>query len=86
MTHKDCDPFYQSKRQAYLDKLYELDGRNDKSHPMYGLYTGLYMNRKQKLLDQFAEALIKEDMNYVLYGLHRPIYGHNTSPVAHHPV
>ena len=28
-------------RQEYIDWLYQLDGRDKKSHPLHGLYTGL---------------------------------------------
>jgi hypothetical protein len=28
-------------RQEYLEWLYKLDGRTNKTHPMCGLYTGL---------------------------------------------
>jgi hypothetical protein len=28
-------------RQEYIDWLYQLDGRDKKSHPFHGLYTGL---------------------------------------------
>lgn len=31
-------------RQEYLENLYELDGRADKSHLMHSLYTGLYQD------------------------------------------
>lgn len=31
----------QDDRQEYLEWIYKLDGRNQKSHPMHGLYTGL---------------------------------------------
>lgn len=30
------------KRQDDLDELYRKAGRDDKNHPMYSLYTGLY--------------------------------------------
>jgi hypothetical protein len=35
-------------RQDYLEALYEQDGRTDKSHPMYSLYTGLYKAAQQE--------------------------------------
>jgi hypothetical protein len=35
-------------RQDVLEDLYEKDGRLDKSHPMYGLYTGLYQAAQQE--------------------------------------
>ena len=41
----------ESKRQERLDSWYEQDGRSDKSHPMYALYTGLaekYAKKEQE--------------------------------------
>lgn len=35
-------------RQDYLEDLYEKDGRTEKSHPMYGLYTGLFVAAQQE--------------------------------------
>ena len=35
-------------RQDYLEDLYEKDGRLEKSHPMYGLYTGLFVAAQQE--------------------------------------
>jgi uncharacterized lipoprotein YajG len=35
-------------RQDMLEDLYEKDGRLDKSHPMYSLYTGLYRAAQQE--------------------------------------
>jgi hypothetical protein len=35
-------------RQDYLEELYKKDGREDKSHPMYALYTGLYRAAQQE--------------------------------------
>jgi hypothetical protein len=35
-------------RQDYLEALYEQDGRENKSHPMYALYTGLYRAAQQE--------------------------------------
>jgi len=37
-----ADVVRQQQRQEELDAIYEKDGRTDKSHPMYGLYTGLF--------------------------------------------
>jgi len=31
-------------RQAWIEALYRYEGRDDKDHPMHGLYTGL-MNK-----------------------------------------
>jgi hypothetical protein len=35
-------------RQDYLEELYEKDGRTEKGHPMYGLYTGLFVAAQQE--------------------------------------
>jgi hypothetical protein len=35
-------------RQDVLEDLYEKDGRLNKSHPMYALYTGLYRAAQQE--------------------------------------
>jgi len=35
-------------RQDYLEELYQKDGRAEKSHPMYGLYTGLFVAAQQE--------------------------------------
>jgi hypothetical protein len=45
------NPFEEQKRQDRLEGWYKKDGRHDKSHPMYSLYTGLaekYMNKEQE--------------------------------------
>lgn len=39
----------QDARQRFLDKLYDLDGRHEVSHPMHGLYTKLYQQYVDKL-------------------------------------
>lgn len=39
--HPDCCPIEQSARQAQLDAWYEADGRDQKTHPLHCLYTGL---------------------------------------------
>jgi hypothetical protein len=39
---QNCHPNTEDPKIALLDQLYEEDGRGDKSHPMHGLYTGLY--------------------------------------------
>jgi hypothetical protein len=33
-------------RQEYLEWIYKLDGRTNKTHPRYGLYTGLAQQYK----------------------------------------
>lgn len=39
------------RRSAYMEKLMEMDGRNDPSHPMYRLFTGLLEERAKTLLE-----------------------------------
>jgi hypothetical protein len=44
------NPIEEQKRQDRLDSWYEKDGRDDKSHSLHSLYTGLaskYMNQEQ---------------------------------------
>lgn len=38
-----------SNRQAYLEYLYERDGRHDPSHPFHSLWTGLAVMRRREL-------------------------------------
>ena len=43
------NPVEEQKRQDQLDAWYKQDGRDDESHPMHSLYTGLadkYMNKE----------------------------------------
>ena len=40
MSH-DCDPIEQNERARLIDDLARIDGRRDRSHPFYGVYTGL---------------------------------------------
>lgn len=30
------------RRNAYLNSLYTLDGRDDRNHPQHGIFTGLF--------------------------------------------
>jgi len=46
--NKDCDPIEQTQRQDLLERLYEADGRHDKTNPMHGLYTGLIYKKEQQ--------------------------------------
>lgn len=39
----------QDGRVRFLDKLYDEDGRGDKSHPYHSRYTGLYQQYLEKL-------------------------------------
>ena len=36
-------------RQKWIDELYLLDKRDDPSHPMHGLYTGLHQKYQQSV-------------------------------------
>lgn len=45
------NPIEEQKRQDRLERWYEKDGRTEKSHPLYSLYTGLaekYKNEEQE--------------------------------------
>lgn len=35
------NPIEEQRRQDRLDAWYKKDGREDKNHPLYSLYTGL---------------------------------------------
>jgi hypothetical protein len=45
---KDCHPTTEDPKVALLEKLYKEDGRGEKTHPMHGLYTGLYQDYMSK--------------------------------------
>lgn len=51
-------PVEEQKRQDQLEAWYKQDGRDDKSHPMHALYTGLAEKYMKKELD--VEALFRE--------------------------
>ena len=40
----------ENRRQAYIEYLYNLDGRKQRSHFRHGLYTGLLQQRQEQLL------------------------------------
>jgi hypothetical protein len=40
----------ESEKQEYLNRLYVLDGRENREHPMHSLYTGLFQSRVQELI------------------------------------
>jgi hypothetical protein len=42
-----------NNRQAWIDHLYELDGRHDPKHAMHGYYTDLHL----KYVNQYAAAI-----------------------------
>lgn len=46
-----------ANRQAYLEYLYDRDGRHDPAHPMRGLWTGLAAARRQELAAPVAERI-----------------------------
>ena len=50
----------QTAIQEQLDEAYVKDGRDDKSHPMHSLYTGLFGKPKE---DNKEGAAIVEDGN-----------------------
>jgi hypothetical protein len=45
------------RRQAYLERLYLLDGRDSPDHPQHSLCTGLFQNRAAVLteIDRYDE-------------------------------
>lgn len=52
------NPVEEQKRQDQLDAWYKEDGRDDESHPMHSLYTGLadkYMKKELDLEELFRE-------------------------------
>ena len=54
------DHLLETQRQRYLEMLYELDGRDQRDHPLHSLYTGLF--------DQRRESLMAADMKLLLSG------------------
>lgn len=54
------NPSEENRRQQYLDRLYELDGRMDRQHPDYGIYTGLFQGRVEQLIKQDRRQLVGE--------------------------
>ena len=36
-------------RSAWIEALYKYEGRDDKNHPMHGLYTGLAKKHSQTM-------------------------------------
>lgn len=49
MNGTSCDPKLEANRQAYLEYLYDRDGRHDPAHAMHSLYTGLAVRRESEL-------------------------------------
>ena len=41
---RDFDHKEEAKKQIFLDHMYKCAGREDPSHPMHSLYTGLYQD------------------------------------------
>lgn len=54
------DPRHEARRQRYLETLYELDGRADKSHPLHATYTGLLQQRTATLLAADFDTLTQD--------------------------
>ena len=46
------DVHIMQSRVAWLNFLYDLDGRNSTDHPEHGLFTGLHQKYAGVLLDQ----------------------------------
>ena len=44
------DSMLEVRRQAYIEYLYKLDGREHRSHYRCGTYTGLLQQRREQLL------------------------------------
>lgn len=57
---RTINPSEENRRQQYLDRLYELDGRHDRQHPDYGTYTGLFQKRVNQLIKQDRQQLAGE--------------------------
>lgn len=47
----------ENRRQAYLDALYLLDGRDSPVHPAHSTYTGLVEQRRRHLMAEDFERL-----------------------------
>lgn len=52
MEKKDCCPIEQSRRQKYLNILYDMDGRRFPEHPYHATFSGLSIKRKEYLIHQ----------------------------------
>lgn len=79
-----------ANRQAYLEYLYDRDGRHDPAHPMHSLWTGLAVARREELalalLDRVGQGLIDVEVE----NLHRderyaPYFERGASHVSVHP-
>jgi hypothetical protein len=44
-----------------MEKLYQLDGRDNASHPLWGTYTGLYQSRIEKLVREDRSSLLSNN-------------------------
>lgn len=60
MTHNPCDPEAQSRRQAYINALYNLSGRSSPDHPHHATFTGLITQRLRDLLERDMELLLHD--------------------------
>lgn len=52
------------QRQAYLEALYMADGRQQRSHPLHGFYTGLLEQRKQQLVELDRRLVLFPDCRH----------------------
>jgi hypothetical protein len=56
---RDCHPNTEDPKVVRLEALYHAAGRDNPSHPMHGLYTGLHqedLNRRIHLLNEQPAA------------------------------
>lgn len=53
-----CNPITESRRQAYIETLYLLDGRNNPDHPHHATFTGLLKHRLQQLIAADMDLLL----------------------------
>lgn len=79
-----------ANRQAYLEYLYDRDGRHDPAHPMHSLWTGLAVARREELalalLDRVGQGLIDVEVeNLHRDGRYAPYFERGASHVSVHP-
>lgn len=46
----------QRKRAAFIQHLYDQDGRGDPSHPFHAKFTGLWLEYKDRLAESTRDA------------------------------
>jgi hypothetical protein len=59
-----------ANRQAYLEYLYDRDGRHDPAHPMHSLWTGLAVARCRELGQALLDRLARDLMDVEIESLH----------------